>query len=659
MSYIPTNLARIPTLLTANIMQSSLNRTQQDIFKLQVQLTSGKEVNRPSDDPLATSSISVLDDVIEQHEQRLRNLSHADAVVNNVDASLGSASDLVLEAKGIGSSQIGFGSDAETRANVSQVINVMLNQLVLIGNRQFQEMYFFGGDQTAEAPIEELLGGFRYTGQGLGMTTDLGQAGEIPITMSGEDAFGVLSARIEGQFDLNPTMIGNTRLLDLNGARGLGITTGSLSADINGIQITIDLSAAHTVQDVIDTLQTQIRTVDAGATVSISAVGNAFSIVPSGGITITISDSVGGRTAADLGLVETFDGVTIDGTDVDPKLTELTAVGNLTGITVPMGTIRIINGGQTRDVDLSGVSNVQGIMNAIEGLNLGVRVEIAESGDRLNFINELSGSNMAIAEVSGGNTATQLGVRTLATWTDLSDFNHGNGIQIRSGSIDPISGLPDPSADLDFMVTLKDGTTFDVDLAGSTTVSDVLAAINAAATAAGVAVPADFNAALASDGNGIELTDNTAGTDTTVTALNGSYAAKDLGILGSATGATLTGEDRATVAVESLFSHMIALRDALLTDDDNGITLATSKLEEDIRRLAEARAKAGVRNKRVIDAVTREEDLQIQDLSLRSQVQDLDFTSAAIRFSNLEQQLQAGLITTSRAFSLSLLDFLR
>ena len=658
MSSIPSNLTRIPTLLGANILQASISRTQQDILRLQIQLASGKAVNRPSDDPVATSSISVLDDVIEQHEQRLRNLSHADAVVNNVDASLGDASDLVLEAKGVGASQIGFGSDAETRANQSQVINAMLNQLVLIGNRQFQELFFFGGNKTAEAPIQELLGGLRYNGQGEGMITDLGQAGIIPITMSGEDAFGALSARVEGQFDLDPTMVGNTRLLDLNGARGLGITSGSLSADINGTVITIDLSTAHSVQDVIDTLQTEIQTVDAGATVAISAGGNAFTVVPSGGVTITFSDPGGQSTAADLGIDLAFDGVTINGADVDPKLTELTAVANLTGITVPMGTIRIINGGQTRDVDLSGVNNVQDIINAIEGLNLGVRVEIADTGDRLNFINELSGSNMAIAEVGGGNTATELGVRSLATWTDLEDFNQGKGIQIRSGSVDPITGLPDPAADLDFNVTLKDGSSFDVDLAGSLTVADVLATINAAATAAGVAVPADFNAALAADGNGIEFTDNTAGVDTTVTALNGSYAAGDLGILGTTTGATLTGEDRATVAVESLFSHMIALRDALLEDDEIGITIATGKLEDDISRLAEARAKAGVRGRRVADAIIREEDLQIQDLSLRSQVQDLDFTSAAIRFSNLQQQLQAGLIITSRAFSLSLLDFL-
>ncbi|MEE9129554.1 MAG: hypothetical protein V3T84_06010, partial [Phycisphaerales bacterium] len=553
MSSIPSNLARVPNTLVSQIVRSSLTRTQQDILRLQIQLATGKAVNRASDNPVAASSISVLDDLIERRDQRLRNLSHGDSVLGNVDAALGDASEMLLEAKGIGSSQIGIGSDAETRRNQAQVIDAMINQLIGIANRQFQDLYLFGGDETANAPIVELLGGLQYQGVGDGMTTDLGSAGPIPITMSGEDAFGVLSARVEGAVDLNPTMTGNTRLVDLNGARGFGISLGTINADVNGVDVAIDLSDAHTVSDVIATLEAAIQTEDPGATVAISASGYAFSIVPSGGVTVTITDAGGGNTAADLGIAQVFDGVTIDGSDVDPRITDLTLVTSLSGVTVPMGTIRITNAGQSRDLDLSGAATVQDIINAVQGLDLGVRVEIADTGDRLNFINELSGGQMAIAEVAGGTTATELGVRSFAASTRLDDFNNGLGVEILSGAVDPITGLPNPAKDLDFRITLKDGSTFDVDLVGSQDVSDVLDAINAAATAAGIPVPADFNAALAADGNGIELTDNTAGVTTLVEALNGSHAAENLGILGSTTGATLTGEDRATVAVDSVF----------------------------------------------------------------------------------------------------------
>ena len=82
-------------------------------------------------------------------------------------------------------------------------------------------------------------------------------------------------------------------------------------------------------------------------------------------------------------------------------------------------------------------------------------------------------------------------------------------------------------------------------------------------------------------------------------------------------------------------------------------------MEADILRVAEARADVGVRSRRIADSLIREEDLRIQDISLKSQMQDLDYTEAAIRFATLEQQLQAGLTTAGRASSLTLLDFLR
>jgi flagellin-like hook-associated protein FlgL len=200
---------------------------------------------------------------------------------------------------------------------------------------------------------------------------------------------------------------------------------------------------------------------------------------------------------------------------------------------------------------------------------------------------------------------------------------------------------------------------FDVDLAGSETVQDVLDAINLAAAAAGLNVGVDFEADLADTGNGLLIRDDTlpAGT-TTVSSLNGSFAAEHLGIKGSSS-ANLVGEDRAKVAVDSVFSHLIALRDALKADDETGISIATDKLESDVNRLAEARADVGVRTQRVVDAVTREQELTIQDTNLKSLAQDLDFTEASIRFANLQQQLQAALATTSQIQNLSLLDFLR
>ena len=101
MSSIPSNLARVPNALSAQIMLGSITRTNLGLLESQVQLSSGLRINRPSDDAIGTSAVSILDDLIERRDQRLRNLSHGESVLNNVDAALGDLPTLLLEAKGV------------------------------------------------------------------------------------------------------------------------------------------------------------------------------------------------------------------------------------------------------------------------------------------------------------------------------------------------------------------------------------------------------------------------------------------------------------------------------------------------------------------------------------------------------------------------------
>ena len=659
MSAIPANLARVPNLLASRIALGGIQGTNRELLLLQVRLASGKEFSRPSENAIGASTVTVLEDAIERRDQRIRNLSQADATLGALDAALADVADILQEAKGIGLSQIGVGSDEATRRNQATVIDSMLGSLTSIANRDLRGIHVFGGDAHATAPFSGLLGGLRYTGTGLGMRADLGLASDIRVTMSGEQAFGALSGRVKGDRDLDPSLTLSTRLSSLDGANGNGVRAGSIEVEVNGTVSTVDLSDADSVGDIVNRISAAIQATDPGATVAIDpASGDRIAITPSAATTVIIRDSNSTTTAGDLGLSGTYPGgATTTGLDLNPRITELTRLDSLSGMTLPLGEIVIRNGGQARRFDLSTYTTVQDFQNAVVASGIGVRVEIAEDGTRLNVRNELSGATMSVEEL-GGTTATELGIRSFAGSTLLSDFNEGRGVRQADGAIDPITGLPDPAADRDLRITLKDGRAFEVEFEGDLTVQDALDSINAAAAAAGIA-PAEFTAALASTGNGIELSDATTGTTTLVEDINNSSAATDLGIAGSTSTATLSGTDRATVAVDSVFSHLMALRDALLANDERGIEFATERLEADLGRATEARADVGVRSRRLAEATAREEELGIQDMALRSSIQDLDFTAAATRFASLQQQLEAGLAGASRAVNLSLLDFLR
>ena len=659
MGAIPANLARVPNALASRIALSGVQKTNREFLLLQVRLAAGKEFTRPSENAIGASTVSVLEDAIERREQRTRNLSQADATLNALDNSIGDVSDLLQEARGIGLSQIGVGSDQATRQNQATVIDSMLNSLLSVANRDLRGIHFFGGDRHSEAPFTSLLGGVRYIGGGEGMLGDLGLASDVRVTIGAEAAFGALSGRVEGERDLDPSMVAATRLSELRGANGNGVRAGVIEIDVNGTVSQLDLSDADSVGDVLTALTTVIQATDPGATVGIdAATGDRIAITPSLGISVIIRDSNSSTAAGDLGLQGTYPGgATTSGMDLDPKITPLTRLDSLSGMTLPLGEIMLRNGGQTRRIDLGALTTIQDFQNAVTSAGIGARVEIAEDGTRLNIRNELSGTTMAIEEI-GGTTASELGLRSFSGGTRLADFNEGRGVSQIDGSVDPLTGLPDPAADRDFRVTVKDGRTFEVDIDGAATVQDVLDQINAAALAAGI-TPAEFSASLTTTGNGIELTDATIGASLVVTDINNSGTATDLGIAGTSSTASLVGTDRALVAVDRVFSHLIALREALQSNDQRGIEFATGKLESDISLAAKARADVGVRSRRVAESAVREEDLGIQDMALRSSIQDLDFTQAATRFANLQQQLEAGLAGAAKAVNLSLLDYLR
>lgn len=213
------------------------------------------------------------------------------------------------------------------------------------------------------------------------------------------------------------------------------------------------------------------------------------------------------------------------------------------GIGVSRGKIRIIDrSGIASVVDLSAAQSMDDVVRAINENGVAA-VTASLQGDSL-VITDQSGqtsTNLTIQEIGGGKTAADLGIVgsfaasqkvgsdivKLGATTKLSSLNDGLGVA-RAGS----------ASQDDLRITAKDGSTIDVNLATAKTIQDVLTAINGDSENAG-----KVTAAISADGDKLVLTDNTAGGGTlSVSQLNGSKAARDLGISGTEqAGGVLTG----------------------------------------------------------------------------------------------------------------------
>lgn len=643
MAILPSNIARVSNQLRSNVALNQIQRTQARLLESQNQLTTGRKLNAPSQDPGEATIAQQLRKTLERRDAYNTNLSRARNGLSEVDSTLGEVSDLILQAEQIASANVGDDVTQDARDGAAQLVKSIYQQLVTLGNKSFEGSYLFGGDKLDQPPFEEFAGGIKYSGSPVTLLNQFDESYAGTLQVDGSDVWGALSTRIESPNDNSPSLGATTRIGDLKGTTGNGIQLGVIQVSDGTTIANVDLTAADTIQDVI----TAINNAGVGTlTASFNPAGDGIQIAGGAGDNITVLDIGGGRTAADLGvrtLTSGGAGVPVVGADIQPSITPLTPITALNGgAGIDTTGLIITNGNKTATVDLSAAVTVEDMLNAINGADVGVRAEIKPDGTGLRLLNPTQGNEMRVAE-NGGTTASDLGLRSFDTSSTLADLNAGKGVRAVDGA--------------DFQIADSNGVAFDVDLSGSTqTVQDVIDAINTAAIGAGAGVVASF----ATTGNGIVLTDTAGGAGTlTLTPQNFSQAAADLGINKTSTAGVITGDDVHQVVAQGIFANINKLQQAMLGGDQKAMTEAAEALKADFDRVVRKRGEVGAQVQDIESRQARLEDQNITTKELLSKIEDTDFTQAISEFSLLQTSLQASLQTTGQVLNLSLIDFLR
>jgi flagellin-like hook-associated protein FlgL len=317
--------------------------------------------------------------------------------------------------------------------------------------------------------------------------------------------------------------------------------------------------------------------------------------------------------------------------------------------------LQITNGGTKYNIDISGANTVEDLLNTINGAGASLLAEINPDGTGISIRSTLSGGDFSIGE-NGGLTATQLGLRTFATSTRLDALNHGVGVHTLAAQ----GGTAD-----DFAIQLQDGTTLSFRLTNEATIGDVINLINTAPGNAG-----KVTAQLATSGNGIELVSTVTGsTAFQVQQKNGSQAAIDLGLIPvgkttsnpavvGMTAASITGSDANPGETNSIFNSLIRLRDALRSNDLQGISRAVGLIDGSAKQLNFSRAEVGARQQ-VLDAVT--DRLSAETIDLKAAVSneiDVDMPEAISNLASQQAAFQAALQLAGQLHQLSLLNYL-
>jgi flagellar hook-associated protein 3 FlgL len=173
--------------ITGNYLRN-LSRNLEQVQKTQNQLSSGKEVSKPSDNPMLVSKIMNLDSTISENEQYKETIGAAMDWVNTSDGALGNVTDTLQRVRElVVSGATGTLSDTE-RSAIADEIRELSNQVSDSLNTKFDGRYIFAGQKTTEPPFSVGADGvMTYSGDAGNISREIAPNVGLTIMSSGAE----------------------------------------------------------------------------------------------------------------------------------------------------------------------------------------------------------------------------------------------------------------------------------------------------------------------------------------------------------------------------------------------------------------------------------------------------------------------------------------
>ena len=178
-------------ITTANAFESSvsnLQRRQQAVTQAQEQLTSGKRVNKPSDDPAAAAAAERALAAESRSKAQLRALDSSRQSMQLSESALGDAGELMQQAREL---LVSAGNGTYTDVNrkvIGEALRGLRDNLLAVANRSDGAgRFIFGGQGADSNPLIDGPGGVRYDGASGQL---MGASGEAsPLSIDGQAAW--------------------------------------------------------------------------------------------------------------------------------------------------------------------------------------------------------------------------------------------------------------------------------------------------------------------------------------------------------------------------------------------------------------------------------------------------------------------------------------
>jgi flagellar hook-associated protein 3 FlgL len=172
----------------------NLGKTASAMFKANEVVSSGKRINRSSDDPIGLVNVLNVRSALDNVQQLERNISTGRSWLQMGESAMTQVNDILTQLKALSVEMASGTKDASARASAAGQVDGLLRQVVALANTQVSGKYIFGGTNTDTAPFrlddEANPTMVIYDGNDTPFSVRIGKDILVDVGLDGESVFG-------------------------------------------------------------------------------------------------------------------------------------------------------------------------------------------------------------------------------------------------------------------------------------------------------------------------------------------------------------------------------------------------------------------------------------------------------------------------------------
>ncbi len=212
-------------MMTNNIL-NDLSNVYQQLNTYGVQLSSGKQLNQPSDNPAAVNQAMTTQNFMSQNTQYQSSLQSAQQWLQVTNSSLQQLTNVMTQIRTLTVQAANDTNTGTERTAIANQIQQLQQQMIAIGNTQSGDSYIFAGTQTLTTPFNSATGA--YSGNTGAVSHQIAPATSVQVNI---DPTQLFTSGSTGLFSVTNQL---TRDLTQNGNPVPAYNTGNEQVSVAG-----------------------------------------------------------------------------------------------------------------------------------------------------------------------------------------------------------------------------------------------------------------------------------------------------------------------------------------------------------------------------------------------------------------------------------------